>query len=97
MSFQVTIPADDTQGCVEVPVTDDDLAMEGDEVFQISLLEDSLPPGVQPESDEPSTITIIDDDGKFIVYCTILTFYLAHHTYKCTYTVVTHISAISPC
>ena len=65
MSFQVTIPADNSQGCVEVPVTDDDLAMEGDEVFQVTL--GSPPAGVQLESDEPSMITIVDDDSKWNV------------------------------
>ena len=61
MTVQVTIPASESEGCADVPITDDDLALEPDEVFEV-VLEDA-PPGI-PVSPDPSTVTILDDDSK---------------------------------
>lgn len=46
--------------CVEVPITDDDLALEPDETFEVTL---EAPAGI-PTPGDPSTVTIIDNDGK---------------------------------
>lgn len=61
--FDITIPSDETQVCVEIPVLDDDIALEGTEVFQVSLV---TPTDVQNASPEPSRVLIIDNDGMLV-------------------------------
>ena len=59
MTVQLTILASESEACADVPITDDELALEGDELFEITL---TTPPDI-PSSPDPSTVTIIDDDG----------------------------------
>ena len=60
MTVQVTILASESEACADFPITDDDIALEPDEVFEITL----TTPADVPSSPDPSTVTIIDDDGK---------------------------------
>ena len=48
--------------CVDVPITDDNIALEGDEEIRVTL-DPPTNPDVTVDSG-PSTITIRDDDGK---------------------------------
>lgn len=59
-STNVTILPADNMECVEIPITDDPLAMEGDETFTVTI---TPPPGV-PADPGPSIVTITDNDGK---------------------------------
>ena len=61
VSTNVVIPPDESMACVDIPITDDPLAMEGDETFTVTI---STPLGV-PFDPEPSTVTITDNDGEF--------------------------------
>ncbi len=60
VSRDVVIPPTVNMVCVDIPITDDPLAMEGNETILVSI---STPPGV-PSEPGPSTITIIDNDGE---------------------------------
>ncbi len=46
--------------CVDIPIIDDPLAMEGNETFRVSIF---TPPDV-PSEPGPSTVTITDNDGE---------------------------------
>ena len=58
----MTIPPEDNMACVDVPIADDDIALEGDEEIRVTL-DPPTNPDVTVDSD-PSTITMRDDDGK---------------------------------
>ena len=58
----MTIPPEDNMACVDVPITDDDIALEGDEEIRVTL-DPPTNPDVMVDTD-PSTITIRDDDGE---------------------------------
>jgi len=57
----VTIPAAASQACADIPIIDDDIALEGDETFQVTLV---VPPGTPSSHPDTATVTIKDDDGK---------------------------------
>jgi hypothetical protein len=59
-SAMLTINSDATQACVNLPIPDDQIGMEGDEVFEVVL---ETPEGVPSTSPEPSMVIIVDDDG----------------------------------
>lgn len=56
----VTIPASGTMACTDIPIIDDDLALEEDESFGVTL---DTPPGIPSSSPDASTVTIIDNDS----------------------------------
>ena len=60
-SAEITILASESSACADLPITDDEVALEGNEVFLVELV---TPMGVPSTSPQPSTVTIIDDDGK---------------------------------
>ena len=59
-SADITIRPDQSIACAPLPITDEGLAREGDETFEVVL---NTPPDVPNSSPGPSTVTIIDDDG----------------------------------
>ena len=61
-SAVITIPPDQSEGCAELPITDDNIALEDDETFEVLL---QTPPGVTSSSPSRSTVTILDNDGMF--------------------------------
>ena len=58
----ITIASDQNEGCAELPITDDNIALENDETFEVLL---QTPPGVTLSSPSRSTVTILDNDGMF--------------------------------
>jgi hypothetical protein len=62
-SATVVIPPDQTQGCADLPITDDELALEGDEEFMVSATVEGG--GLDPPT-PPATVTIEDDDGMYV-------------------------------
>ena len=63
-SVEITIPPNQSEACADLPIRDDEIAMEGDEVFEVVL---ETPPGVPTSSQDPSTVTILDNDGMNIM------------------------------
>ena len=58
----LTISPADNMACVDIPIIDDNVAMEGTETFNVTI---TPPPDVPAEDDNPK-VTIIDNDGKSI-------------------------------
>ena len=58
----ITIPPNQNEGCAELPIMDDNIALEDDETFEVLL---QTPPGVTSSSPSRSTVTILDNDGMF--------------------------------
>lgn len=65
-SVSITIPASETMACANLPITDDDTALEPPETFQVDLIP---PEGVPVSPPESVVVTIIDDDGKWLFVC----------------------------
>lgn len=57
-------PAGVSQHCTDIPIIDDSIALEGDELFIVKFDANQLPDGVEPDSRNTSTVQITDDDGK---------------------------------
>ena len=77
----------DTQVCRFVPVVDDNIALEGNESFAVSVTGTS--PGVDGTPEETTTtttevITIIDNDGKQYQLC-ITTVHVLSVSATCMY------------
>ena len=67
MAINVTFPVGVTCAPFDIPIIDDTLS-EGNETFDIVILEDSLPFGVVfDDADKSTTVTIIENDCKYIV------------------------------
>ena len=64
--YRVQIPARTREQCTDIPVIDDSLAFEGDEVFVVKFDISQLPDGVEPGPSNTTTVRVIDDDGKFL-------------------------------
>ena len=58
-----TFPADETSTYVDIPICND-IVLEGDETFSISIVSSSHPNVVKNGSPDHVNITIIDNDGK---------------------------------
>lgn len=63
-SVSITIPASDTMACGNLPITDDDIALEPPETFDVELI---TPPGVPTSPPDSVVVTIIDDDGTLLL------------------------------
>ena len=61
--MELVIHPSDCEKCMEISITDDDLALEGDEMFEVAL---EAPKGVTSTSPNVSRVTIINDDGILI-------------------------------
>ena len=64
--YTVTIPAGATIIEFNVPITDD-MILEVDENFMLTINETSLPTGVTRGDPHEGTVTIVDDDRKSFV------------------------------
>ena len=65
--YTVTIPAGQTTATFNVPITDD-MILEGDEDFMLTIDSSSLPNGVTRGDPGEATVTIEDDDRKCKTY-----------------------------
>ena len=61
--YAVTFPAGQTTATFNVPITDD-MILEGDDSFTLTINETSLPTNVIRGIFGEATVTIVNDDGK---------------------------------
>ena len=61
--YTVVIPAGMTNATFEIPITDD-MILENNEDFVITINGTALPPGVTPTDPDEATVTIMDNDRK---------------------------------
>ena len=61
--YTVTFPAGVTRMPFDVPITDD-MILEGNENFMLTINATSLPSGVMRGTPGEATVTIVDDDRK---------------------------------
>ena len=66
-SYNITFPANVTVGVIDIPVCDD-IVLEEDESFNISIVAQSLVDNVTIGSVDQATVIIVDDDRKLYVY-----------------------------
>ena len=59
--YTVTIPAGQTTATFNVPITDD-MILEGNENFMLTINETSLPINVTHDTPSEATVTIVNDD-----------------------------------
>ena len=65
--YNITIPAGQTTFSFNVSIIDDDV-LEGNEDFNLIILAESLPNNITLGDHNRSTVTIVDDDSKSLVY-----------------------------
>ena len=61
--YTVTIPAGQTTATFNVPITDD-MILEGNEDFMLTIDETSLPGGVRLGTPDEATVIIMDNNRK---------------------------------
>ena len=66
-SYNVTFPANVTVGVIDIPVCDD-IVLEEDESFNISIISQSLVDNVTVGSVDQAMVIVVDDDRKFCIY-----------------------------
>jgi len=66
--YNVTFPAGKTSVLLNVSINDDNI-LEEEEFFDLTIDSDSLPNRVTVDSQYESTVTIVDNDGKYIINC----------------------------
>ena len=66
--YTVIIPAGDTTATFNISINDD-MIFERDENFMLTINGTSLPDVVAPGNPDEATVTIVDDDRKYIA-CT---------------------------
>ena len=73
--YTVTIPAGTTSVPFNIPINDD-MILEGNEDFMLTIIPSSLPTNVSVSSPDQATVTIVDVGSKQIV---IVNHGLTHH------------------
>ena len=65
---EVTIPADEDMACfISQSIIDDDISQEPDDDFDLNIPQATTPDDPRIViSDGTTTVTILDDDGKFL-------------------------------
>ena len=63
--YTVTFPAGQTNATFNIPINDDDI-LEGDENFMLTIISSSLPIGITHGTPCEATVTIMNDDGKYV-------------------------------
>ena len=58
----MTFAPDQERVCINIAVIDDSIALEPDRVFSVTF---SAPPDVGTGTVSTSTVTVVDDDGKW--------------------------------
>ena len=71
--YTVTIPAGETWGTFDIPITDDDI-LEGNENFTLTINSSSLRHRFSCRTPREATLTIVDNDCKIYNYVAY-----AHH------------------
>jgi len=64
--YNVTFPANLTSRVIDIPICDD-IVLEEDEEFNVSIISNSLPDNVINGSVDQSTISIADNDGEYYI------------------------------
>ena len=64
--YTVTFPAGQTTATFSISINDDDI-VEGDENFMLTIDPSSLPPNVTRGTPAETTVTIVNDDRKWLV------------------------------
>ena len=64
----VELSSENNEVCVEFRIVDDDIALEGDEVFRVSFDIKSSNTTATPGDRPTTTVTIEDDDGMMSFY-----------------------------
>ena len=64
--YTVTFPAGQTTATFDVPINDDDI-LEGDEEFILTIISSSLPIGITHGTPYEATVTIVDNESKYLV------------------------------
>jgi len=75
--YNVTFPANVTSRLIHIPICDD-VVLEEDEEFNISIISNSSPDNVINGNVDQSTIIIVDNDGEYYIYCTYNIMYLPY-------------------
>ena len=66
MRLNITFPIGVTCAPFDIPIMDDMLS-EDNETFNIVIMEESLPFGIILDDPDNTTVTIVDNDCKYIV------------------------------
>ena len=73
--YNVTFPAGQTTATFNVPINDDDI-LEGSENFILTINPSSLPSDVSVGDPDQATVTIEDNDRKYLVNNAIYLLYI---------------------
>jgi len=73
--YNVTFPANVTSRVIDIPICDD-IVLEEDEEFNVSIISNSSPDDVINGTIDQSTIIIVDNDGEYYIYYTYNIMYL---------------------
>ena len=73
--YTVTFPAGQTTATFDVPINDDDI-LEGNENFILTINPSSLPSDVSVGDPDQATVTIVDNDRKYLVNNAIYLLYI---------------------
>ena len=73
--YTVTFPAGQTTATFDVPINDDDI-LEGNENFILTIDPSSLPSDVSVGDPDQATVTIVDNDRKYLVNNAIYLLYI---------------------
>ena len=63
--YTVTFPVGETNATFNIPINDDDI-VEGDENFTLTINSSSLPDNVTRGTTGEATVTIVNDDCKWL-------------------------------
>ena len=64
--FSVIIPANTTTAQFDVTINDDTI-LEGNEIFNLTIVASSLPSRIDIGNPAQATVTITDNDGKHLI------------------------------
>ena len=76
--YTVTFPAGKTTATLNVQITDD-MILEGDEKYMLTINGTSLPTGVTRGTPGEATVTIVDDDRKHKIIMQYIAPLLCNH------------------
>ena len=64
--YDVTFPEGETEAQFDVTINDDNI-LEGNENFNLTIVASSLPSRVDIGNPARATVTIVDNDGKYVI------------------------------
>jgi len=65
--YNFTFPANVTSRVINIPICDD-IVLEEDEEFDVSIISNSLPDNVISGNVDQSTVIVVDNDGEYSIY-----------------------------